>query len=193
MLKTKDILYPNVTITVNNFDESSAKTFRKEFNDALATGQPVIPVLIDSFGGGCYSLLSMISHIETSPVPVATIGTGKCMSAAAALLASGTPGYRFINPHAHVMIHGILYSASGKQSEIKSRTDHGDQLQSQIINIMNKKCNKKSNFFQEMIDKNKNADIFLTAKECKKHNIVDYIAEPFLETEVKVVHTFKWK
>jgi len=192
--KTKEnLIFPHVIITVNKFDETATKTFRKEMSDALLTGQPVVPVIIDSFGGEVYSLLSMINEIENSPIPVATIGTGKCMSAGAALLAAGTPGYRFIDKYTNIMIHGMSYSVGGKQHEVKSRADHAEELQEQIINILNEKCNKPKGFFQNILDKNKNADFFLFPKDSKKHNIVDHIGTPFFETEITINTQFKWK
>ena len=41
---------PNI-ITVNKFDESSAKTFRDDLQKAMNTNKRYIPVVIDSYGG----------------------------------------------------------------------------------------------------------------------------------------------
>ena len=40
-----------VIIRVNKFDESSAKDFSTQMMKAQNTGQPVVPVIIDSYGG----------------------------------------------------------------------------------------------------------------------------------------------
>ena len=50
-----------VIITVNKFDEKSAKDFQQQIAQAHNTGQKVIPVVIDSYGGQVSSLMTMIS------------------------------------------------------------------------------------------------------------------------------------
>jgi membrane-bound ClpP family serine protease len=62
-----------VIIRVNKFDEDSAKKFAQEMAQAHNTGQKIIPVIIDSYGGQVYSLMSMISAIKHAEIPVATI------------------------------------------------------------------------------------------------------------------------
>ena len=66
-----------VVIRVRKFDEAAAKTFSDTMANAQNTGQPIVPVIIDSYGGQVYSLMSMISDIKHSRIPVATITQGK--------------------------------------------------------------------------------------------------------------------
>ncbi len=40
-----------VVIRVNKFDEESAKKFSDAMSEAQNTGQPIVPVIIDSYGG----------------------------------------------------------------------------------------------------------------------------------------------
>ena len=69
-----------ITILVNKFTEDSAKDFKKDMFRAQNSGQKIIPIEIDSYGGEVYSLLKMIDVIKSSTVPVATICMGKAMS-----------------------------------------------------------------------------------------------------------------
>ena len=78
-----------VIIRVNKFDEDSAEKFQQEIGLAHNTGQKVIPVVIDSYGGQVYSLMTMISAIRHSELPIATIVEGKAMSCGAVLLSFG--------------------------------------------------------------------------------------------------------
>jgi membrane-bound ClpP family serine protease len=55
-----------ITIRVRKFDEPSAKEFSNLMNKAQNSGQPVVPVIIDSYGGQVYSLMSMICHPNDS-------------------------------------------------------------------------------------------------------------------------------
>ena len=90
LLKDRELIEDlPVIIRVRKFDEAAAAMFTKEMRKAQNTGQPVVPVIIDSYGGQVYSLMSMISDIKYSNLPVATIVQGKAMSCGAILFSFG--------------------------------------------------------------------------------------------------------
>jgi ATP-dependent Clp protease, protease subunit len=136
------IQLPHV-LTVNSFTEESARSFRREFNDAITTGQTVIPVCIDSYGGQVYSLMSMIDTIKSSPVPVATIVTGKAMSCGAILFSFGTNGFRIMQPNATVMIHEVSRGTWGKIEEIKADVTQAESLNNRVFAMMANNCGKR--------------------------------------------------
>ena len=123
----KEVKFKNenlpVVIRVNKFDEKAAEEFSKEMARAQNTGQPVVPVIIDSYGGQVYSLMSMISDIQHSRLQVATIVQGKAMSCGAILFSFGVDGMRYMDPDATVMIHDVSSMAWGKVEEIKHIRD----------------------------------------------------------------------
>ena len=86
LIKEVELRKSPIIIRVNRFDEKSANEFSHKMALAHSTGQKVIPVVIDSYGGQVYSLMSMIAAIESSELPVATIVEGKAMSCGAVLL-----------------------------------------------------------------------------------------------------------
>jgi ATP-dependent Clp protease protease subunit len=177
-----------VIIRVSNFDEEAAEDFAEDMSHAHNTGQPVIPVVIDSPGGMVYSLLSMISQIQNSRLPVATIGVGHAMSCAAVLLSCGTDGYRFIDPNATVMIHDIsMPHMSGKTEEIKAESEQTDRLQKQVFRLMAKNCgHRDQDYFLKILHDKGHAEWYLTAKEAQKHGLVNHLRIPQFTTEIKV-------
>lgn len=187
-----DVVTLPIVVTVNEFTDKSAKIFSDQMNEAANTGQEIIPVVIDSFGGQVYSLISMMSTIENCIVPVATICLGKCMSAGAALLTCGSPGLRFMDRNSHVMIHDVASSHGGKNEEVQSSAKQLDFLQNQILTIMAKNCKKDEDYFKKLIHDKGHADWYLNANQCKKHNIIDNIAIPYFNFEIKVKNTFTW-
>ena len=64
LLKEVELRKPPIIVKVNKFTEDSAKKFHQEMAAAHNSGQPVIPIVIDSYGGQVYSLMSMISAIH---------------------------------------------------------------------------------------------------------------------------------
>lgn len=175
-----------VIIRVNKFDEDSAKKFAQEVAQAHNTGQKVIPVVIDSYGGQVYSLMSMISAIKHAELPIATIVEGKAMSCGAVLFSFGEEGMRFMDPNATVMIHDVSSMDFGKVEELKAGAAEADRLNGIIYTMMARNCGKKDDHFMKIVDKKKHADWFLDAEEAKKHGMANHLRVPKLHIKVAV-------
>jgi len=188
--KVNDALDLPVFIRVNEFTEESLEDFQDDFWDAEATKQPVIPIIIDSYGGQVYALQGMLSIVEQSKVPVATICTSKAMSCGAFLLCWGTDGYRFLDPNATVMIHDMSLGAWGKVEEVKSGAKNGERLNKQIFKRAAKRLGHPQNHFLEMMDSKKHAEWYMGATEAKKHNIANELRIPELNVRIGVEMTF---
>ena len=155
----KNIVIPRV----NKFDENSAKKFVDEMAKAHNSGQPVIPVIIDSYGGQVYSLMTMIAAIQDSEIPVATIVEGKAMSCGAILFSFGEEGLRFMDPHATVMIHDVSSMDFGKVEELKAGAAEADRLNKAIYTMMARNCGKKDDYFMKIVDKMEKKTTFTVA------------------------------
>lgn len=175
-----------VIIRVKEFTEESAEDFSKMISKAHTTGQPVIPVIIDSYGGYVYSLLSMISDIQHSSLPVSTICVGKAMSCGAVLLTCGNSGLRFCDPNATVMIHDVSSMAFGKNEEIKASSKQTDRLNKQLFRLMAKNCDKEKDYFLLKMDEKKHSEWYLNPQEAKKEGIINSISVPDIEYEISL-------
>lgn len=124
-----DDLYDNpVIVQVNKFTEDSARQFIQDLQRAEQNKQSVIPVVIDSYGGQVYALLSMVDAIKRCKKPVATIAMGKAMSCGSILLSCGAEGMRYISPNATVMIHDVSSITMGKVEELKADANEASRL-----------------------------------------------------------------
>ena len=121
LLKEVELRKNPVIVRVNKFDEKSVKEFQTSIAMAHNTGQKVIPIVIDSYGGEVYSLMAMISAIKHAEIPIATIVEGKAMSCGAILFSFGEEGMRFMDPNATVMIHDVSSGQLGKVEEVKEQ------------------------------------------------------------------------
>ena len=180
-----------VSIRVRKFDEPSAKEFSSLVSKAQNTGQPVLPIIIDSYGGQVYSLMSMISDIKHSRVPVATIVQGKAMSCGAILFSFGAEGMRYMDPDATLMIHDVSSMEYGKVEEIKASAEETERLNQKIYNMMAENCGHHKDYFLDIVHQKGHADWFLEADECKKHNLANHLRVPELKIETKVKFHFK--
>jgi ATP-dependent Clp endopeptidase proteolytic subunit ClpP len=180
-----------VVIRVNKFDEKAAEEFSKEMAIAQNTGQPVVPVIIDSYGGQVYSLMSMISDIQHSRVQVATIVQGKAMSCGAILFSFGVEGRRYMDPDATVMIHDVSSMGWGKVEEIKADAKEVERLNQKVYKMMAKNCGHEEDYFLDIVHDKSHADWFLDAKECKRHKLANKLRIPEMKIGVKVEFDFK--
>ena len=191
LIKDIELKHSPVMIRVNDFTEEAAADFAAKMGIAQNTGQPVIPVIIDSYGGQVYSLMAMISAIKNAELPVATIVEGKAMSCGAILTTFGEEGLRFADPEATIMIHDVSSMDWGKVEELKAGAKEADRLNEKIYTMMARNCGKPDDYFLKIADKKKHADWFLDAKEAKKHNLVNHLRVPKMTIEVGVNMEFE--
>jgi len=186
LLKEAELHKTPAILVVNKFDEKSAMDFRRGMALAHNTGQKVIPIIIDSYGGQVYSLMSMIAAIKASELPVATIVEGKAMSCGAVLFSFGAEGMRFMDSDATIMIHDVSSMDWGKVEELKASAAEADRLNDKIYHMMARNCGKRDDYFMKIVDKKKHADWFLDANEAKKHNLANHIRLPSLTVNIDV-------
>ena len=186
LIKEVELRQQPVIITVNEFTEESVIKFNERMCHAQNSGQQVIPIEIDSFGGQAYSLMAMISSIKSSRVPVATIVHGKAMSCGAILASFGSEGLRFMDKDATMMIHDVSGAAFGKVEELKTNARESERLNKKLYTMMARNCGKPDDYFLKLIHDKGHADWFLEAEEAKDHNIVQQLRIPQLTGKVSV-------
>lgn len=187
MIKDLD-LHDNfpVIIRVRSFTEAAAKEFSSLMMRAHNTGQTVIPIIIDSYGGQVYSLMSMIADIKNSKLPVATIVQGKAMSCGAILFSFGQEGMRYMDEDSTVMIHDVSSMGWGKIEELKADAAEADRLNKKIFHMMAQNCGKNKKYFLDLIHEKGHADWYLDSDECLEHNLANKIEVPTLNVNVSV-------
>lgn len=186
LIKVLELKQEPVIITVNEFTEEAAAEFSEAVSIAQNTGQSVLPVIIDSYGGQAYSLMSMISTIKHSKIPVATIVRGKAMSCGAILASFGSDGLRFMDKDATLMIHDVSSMAFGKIEELKSDIRESERLNEKVFTMMARNCGKEDDYFTKIVHDKGHADWFLDAEEAKSHNIIQHLRVPELKGVVNV-------
>ena len=189
-IKELELRHNPVIIRVNKFDEESAKDFASQMALAHNTGQKVIPVVIDSYGGQVYSLMSMIASIKSSEIPVATIIEGKAMSCGAILFSFGEEGMRYMDPDATLMIHDVSSGMWGKVEEIKASAGEVERLNKKVYTMMARNCGHSDEFFIEEVHKRGRADWYLDGKEAKQYKLANHLRIPKLNVDISLDFKF---
>ena len=175
-----------IIIHVGDVNEENTIKFRRQMSVAHNTGQKVIPIIIDSYGGQAYSLMTMIACIKNAKIPVATIVMGKAMSCGAILASFGSEGLRFMDPDSTIMIHDVSSFAFGKVEEMKADASEADRLNKKIFTMMARNCGKPDDYFMKKIHDKGHADWFLDADEAIEHGIIDFKRIPEMKIKVSV-------
>lgn len=133
-----------------------------------------ITLHINSIGGDVAALLNIYDVMQMIRAPITTICTGKCYSAAAALLAAGGEGDRFAFKNSQIMIHGIqcLFPIAG-QDQTTSKNYYGflKDYNDSIMKILA----KHTGHSLEKIKEDCKGDVFMDAKEALEYGIIDVI------------------
>lgn len=179
-------------IRVGDFDEQAVMMFSHLLSEAHRTGQPVIPIIIDSNGGDVYALWSMVDILDRATLPIATIIEGKAMSCGAALFTCGTQGLRFIGPNATMMIHDVASGVDGKTEDIKVIAHESERLNKKLYSFMEKRINVRRGTLWRRVHDRGRSDWYLTPQEAVKLNIANHIKIPAFRTSVSVAMTLEY-
>lgn len=181
---------PTYVCLTGEITEETARKFRFDLelaeNKAMKSKQGILPIVIDTYGGSVYSLLSMIDGIKSLKLPVATIVESKAMSCGAILFTFGKEGYRFVNQHATVMIHDVSTHAWGKIEDVKTSATEGDRLNEMVYKMMAQNCGQPDSYFYDMVSKIRGGDLYLSPEDCVKHKLANRIHAPTLSYKVSV-------
>lgn len=178
------------------FTEESAKKFREDLeraeNHARRAKQDLIPIVIDSYGGSVYALLSMVDAVKNCGMKIATIVEGKAMSCGAILFSCGAEGHRYVGKHATVLIHDVSSFSFGKEPDIKASAEETRRLNELVYRLMAENCGHSNpSYFYDKITEKRGADWFLTPEECVEHNLANKIHIPSLHLNVKLDWKFE--
>ena len=138
-----------------------------------------ISLWINSPGGILTGFLAMYDMIQRIKAPVQTICMGEACSAAAILLAAGSPGMRYCMPNSRVMIHQIQVDGlGGSNAEIEINTKELKEVQEKLTEILA----RHTGHTKAKIKRDTKLDKWFSAEAAVEYGIVDQILKPTKET-----------
>lgn len=126
---------------------------------------------INSPGGHVTAGLSIFDVMQFVKPDVATYVMGQACSMGSLLASSGTPGKRFILPHARHMIHQVSSGSQGTAVDMKIQLEETLRLNKMLTEIYVKNTGKS---YAEL-EKDMSRDHYLNAEESVKYNLADKI------------------
>jgi ATP-dependent Clp protease protease subunit len=131
-----------------------------------------IRIYINSPGGSSTSLMAIYDTMQFVRPDIETVCLGQAASAAAVLLAAGTPGKRYVLPNSRVLIHQpSMDGAQGQVSDLEIQSAEIQRIRRQLEVTLARHTGKEVAEVRRDIER----DLVLTADEAVGYGIADYV------------------
>jgi ATP-dependent Clp protease protease subunit len=131
---------------------------------------------INSPGGSFTALTAIYDTMQYIKPDVQTYCLGQAASAAAVLLAAGSPGKRFALPNARVLIHQPAMSGSdyGQASDIEIQANEVQRMRTWLEETVARHTGQDVDKVRTDIERDK----ILTAQQALEYGLIDQVLEP---------------
>jgi ATP-dependent Clp protease, protease subunit len=130
-----------------------------------------INIYINSPGGDITALFAIYDTIQYVKPDITTICFGQAASAAAVLLACGTPGKRLALPHSRVLLHQPWGQGGGQATDIEIQAREIMRMRDLLDQIIARHTGQSV----ERISKDTDRDFVLSAEQAKEYGIIDEV------------------
>jgi ATP-dependent Clp protease protease subunit len=130
-----------------------------------------ISIYINSPGGSYTAMTAIYDTIQFIKPHVHTVCLGQAASAAAVLLAAGSPGKRSALPHSRILIHQPYSEGGGQGSDIEIQANEILRMRTEMEEVLALHTGKDASEIQRDIERDK----ILTAEDAKAYGIVDQV------------------
>ncbi len=130
-----------------------------------------ISIYINSPGGSYTAMTAIYDTMQFVKPDITTVCLGQAASAAAVLLASGTPGKRYALPHARVLIHQPYTEGGGQGTDIEIQANELLRMRTEMELILA----RHTGLEPEQIQKDIERDKILSATAAVEYGIVDSV------------------
>lgn len=131
-----------------------------------------ITMYINSPGGSFTSLMAIYDTMQYVRPDIQTVCLGQAASAAAVLLAAGTPGKRAALPNARILIHQpATEGIRGQVSDLEIQAREIERMRRQMEDTLAEHTNRTAERVREDTERDK----ILTAEEAKEYGIIDTV------------------
>ncbi|MET9274854.1 ATP-dependent Clp protease proteolytic subunit [Kribbella sp. NPDC003557] len=133
-----------------------------------------ISIYINSPGGSFTALTAIYDTVRYIKPDVQTVCLGQAASAAAVLLAAGTPGKRLALPNSRIIIHQPATEGTyGQSSDIEIQANEILRLRS----LLEKMISEASGKDPEEVSRDIERDKFLTAQQAIEYGLIDDVLQ----------------
>jgi ATP-dependent Clp protease protease subunit len=130
-----------------------------------------IQIYINSPGGSYTAMTAIYDTMRFVKPDIHTVCLGQAASAAAVLLAAGSPGKRFALPHSRILIHQPYTEGGGQGSDIEIQANEILRMRAEMEGILALHTGRDVAQIQKDIERDK----ILTAEDALEYGLVDQV------------------
>jgi ATP-dependent Clp protease, protease subunit len=131
-----------------------------------------ITMYINSPGGSFTAMTAIYDTMQYVRPEISTVCLGQAASAAAVLLAAGTPGKRMALPNSRIIIHQPATEGGyGQGSDIEIQAKEILRMRTQLEQMLSKHTNQTQDKVRRDIERDK----IMTAEDAREYGLVDTV------------------
>ena len=130
-----------------------------------------ITMYINSPGGSFTAMTAIYDTMQFVRPDIQTTCLGQAASAAAIVLAAGTPGKRFALANSRILIHQPSTEGGGQASDVEIQAREVLRMRKQLESMLAEHSNRSL----EQVEKDIERDKILTAEEAVEYGLVDRV------------------
>ena len=130
-----------------------------------------INIYINSPGGDITGLFAIYDTMQYIKNDIATMCLGQAASAAAVLLAAGTPGKRLALPHARILLHQPYGQAMGQATDVELAAREIERMRHLLEEILAEHTGQEISKIHTDTDR----DFVMDANEAKAYGVIDEV------------------
>jgi len=130
-----------------------------------------ITLYINSPGGSFTAMTAIYDTMLYVRPDILTVCLGQAASAAAVLLAAGTPGKRLALPHSRIIIHQPYAGAQGMASDLEIAANEIMRIKEQLEEVLSRHTGQSI----ERIHRDTDRDYVMTAEQARDYGLIDEV------------------
>jgi ATP-dependent Clp protease protease subunit len=168
------LLRERIVFLGSPIDDATANIITAQllFLDAVEPGKD-IAMYINSPGGSSTALFAIYDTLQFVRADVATYCLGQAASAAAVLLATGTPGKRHALPNSRVLLHQPHGGIEGQSADLEIHAREIVRQRQRVEEILAEHSGQSIDRIHQDLDR----DFILDPYEALRYGVVDHVVE----------------
>lgn len=144
-------------------------------NHVIKRKKKELLLMINSDGGNLGDAFALIDVMNSSVIPVKTVGLGCIASAGLCIFIAGAKGRRVLTPNTSILSHQFSWGSHGKAHELFATVKEFELTQQRMINLYKKSTGLDDETIRKVLLPPQ--DVYLSSDEALQYNICDHVSD----------------
>jgi len=132
-------------------------------------------LMICSEGGSVSDAFALIDVMQSSKIPIKTVGLGEVSSAGLMIFIAGAPGRRVLTPRTSILSHQFSWHSAGKVHELFATVKEFELTHQRMVDLYRNCTGLSDDDISRVLLPPQ--DVYLSAEEARGYGICDHVAE----------------